>query len=366
MNSYLKTTHTEINNLKSNQNLPTEIFHIVLGNQSADMDSIASSIALAFYYAESKQGFYAPLINAPRAELELRKDVICVLETLKIDPEFLLYQEDLPFLQELAIQGKLRITLVDHNRLAPGQEDFQDCVERIIDHHKDEYIDYPLIKEKLIGVDGSNSTLIGKIVLSPPETCTPEIAYLLLAAILLDTGNLKSSKIATDNDISIARILIGKTGNLYNTNMHDHLLELRNDVEHLSSDLLLKKDFKLYQEGPCLYGIASIPKGVLWEAENRMQWKKALADSLEKQKLFMLGALSFKRNGNDKIFIVYIPFMHHQEVFLKHLITFELLDEELMLSEYFPEDGLFFFNLKNPLKRKQLQPLLQMSRCNLA
>ncbi|MBA3603839.1 MAG: DHH family phosphoesterase [Parachlamydiaceae bacterium] len=362
MNSYLKNIHTEITHLKTKQKLPTELIHIVLGNQSADMDSITSSIALAFYYAESKQGFYAPVINAPRAELSLRVDVLYVLETLKIDPEFLLYQEELPYLLTLAKQGNLRITLVDHNQLSPGQENFFDCVERIIDHHKDEHVDYPLIEEKLIGIDGSNSTLIGKIVLSSTaETCTPEIAYLLLAAILLDTGNLKSSHVVTDNDTAIARILIEKAGNLYNTNLYDHLLELRHDVDHLSPDLLVKKDYKLYREGQCFYGIASIPKGVIWEAENRMQWKKALEDSLEKQKIFMLGALSFKRNGNDKIFIVYIPFLHHQEVFLQHLRTLEILDEELMLSEYFPDDGLFFFNLKHPLKRKQLQPLLQMS-----
>jgi exopolyphosphatase len=345
--------------LSSHKNSSKEIFHIILGNQSADLDSIASSLTLTSHYLAKTGNIYAPVINIPRSDLALRKDVLYVLNFLKINPDKFLFSEDIPSLLAFAKQGSLRVTLVDHNQLAPGQEGFKDYVERIVDHHKDENIDYPSIKEKLISTDGSNSTLIGSIV---AETCTPEMAYLLLAAILLDTGNLKNSKITTDEDIRIATLLAKKAGTLYSDNLYDVLFDLRHDAQHLSPDLLLKKDYKLYKEGEWLYGIASIPKGIFWGAENRMQWKDALVDTVEKQKIFMLGVLGYAENGHDKIFIACIPAIHEQEAFLENLKRNNGLKDELILKEYFPEECLLFFDLRIPLKRKHLQPLLQMTR----
>ena len=144
ISSYLKRTYLEM--IKIKEIAPKEILHIVLGNQSGDMDSIAS--AIAFSYANRSRGFYIPVINIPKEDLALRGDVLHVFKTLHIDPNFLFYKEDLNFLLSLAKQGYLRVTLVDHNRLSPDQESFKDYIEKIIDHHKEENNFYPLMKEE--------------------------------------------------------------------------------------------------------------------------------------------------------------------------------------------------------------------------
>ncbi len=365
ISSYLKSIHTQITSLKESGELPKETIHVVLGNQSADMDSIVSAITLS--YANSKKGLYVPVLNIPRDDLSLRRDVLYVFETLKIDPNSFLYQEDLPFILNLAKQGFIRITLVDHNRLAPDQVALEKYVERIIDHHKEEKSLYPLMKEdeKLITTMGSNSTLVAeKILSSNPDSISQDSAYLLLSAILLDTKDLKNEDVATEKDIAIGSLLKEKAGGYYKSTLFDVLYTSKNAAEHLTPDLALKKDYKLYKEGKLLYGIASIPKTIFWTAENRTQWKEVLVHSLEKQQIHLISALAF--DGTDRFFIVYIPTLPLQKAFQSHIEQTANLQDKLILKEYFPEEGLLFFKLKSQqLGRKQLQPLLSFEKSDI-
>lgn len=361
LNCFLTQVQRKIVALKESGEIPTETIHMVLGNQSADMDSIASAIILS--YSKSYEGLYVPVINIPRDELPLRGDVLYVFETLKIDPASLLYQEDIPFLLKLADQGYARITLVDHNHLAPDQEVFDNFVEKVIDHHKDENISYPLMKnsEKLIGKVGSNSTLIAELILSAsPEACSSQMAYFLLSAILLDTKDLNDNDVTTKKDIVIANLLKDKAGEYYDNTLFEVLMRSRNSIEHLTPSLLLKKDYKMYREGKLLYGIASIPKGVLWIPENREEWKEAFVQSLEKQQIHLLSALAYEED--ERVFIVYVPTLESQKAFIAHIRGIAALNDELVLKSYFPEEGFFFFKLMSPMTRKQLQPLLSFEK----
>lgn len=189
---YLQQTHVQMS-------LPiTEMVHVVLGNQSADMDSIVSSIAFAS--ANRELGLFVPLINIQHSELPLRRDVMHLFEMLQIDSSTLLYKEDLPLLQKLAEQECLRVTLVDHNQLAPNQEFLKKYVERIFDHRPDANDAYPLLIEKRIMPTKSNATLIAENL----QQCSPEEALLLLSAILLDTKNLNN---VTEKDMAMAERL---------------------------------------------------------------------------------------------------------------------------------------------------------------
>jgi len=359
LSSYLSSVHDKLMVLKESGEPPEEIVHVVLGNQSADMDSIVSAITLAFVNAD--RGLYIPVINILRADLPLRGDVLYVLETLNIDPSLLLYQEDLPFLLNLATQGDVRLTLVDHNLLAHDQKAFENWVERIIDHHKDEKIYYPRMLEdgKIIKKAGSNSTLIAEMMFaSASESISSQVAYMLLSAILLDTKDLKNPAVVTEKDIAMVSLLKDRAGEYYKNSLYDVLIKSRNAVEHLTPDLLLKKDYKLYKEGKLFYGIAGIPAGTFWNPENRIQWKGAFEKALEKQQIQLLSALIY----DDCTYIVYIPDTKLQAAFLSHLTQTASLTEELMLKSYFPDEGFFFFALKSPLQRKQLQPLLSFEK----
>lgn len=335
------------------------VVHAVLGNQSADMDSIVS--AIVFAYANREQGFYIPVVNISKEDLWLRSDVLYMFDRLLIDPEALLYQSDLPFLLNLALQGKLLMTLVDHNCLAPNQMDFSNFVEAIVDHHVDEKIRYPLLAldNRMITPIGSNSTLIAKSILDSVEgdKLTPEAAYLLLAAILLDTKDLQNLSVTTEEDLRIAEILKGIVGEYYCEDIFEILLRERRSINHLTPAQLLKKDYKLYQEGEILYGIACITREVNWRPENRSEWLGALVESLERQQIDLLCALGYQSDANAHTFVVYLPSPELQTKLLTH---FEHSDfcENFTLEAAFPEEGLFFYNLNSSHSRKKLQPTL--------
>lgn len=90
---------------------------IVMGNPSADMDSVVGSIALSWWYgslAGNAPLKYCPVINCPREDLSMRVDIVHNLNKFGIDDDFvknnLLFKEDL--IGEDAIES---VALVDFN-----------------------------------------------------------------------------------------------------------------------------------------------------------------------------------------------------------------------------------------------------------
>lgn len=52
-------------------------------------------------------------------------------------------------LDALSSSGRLRLVLVDHNRLARSQEHLQRSIIEIVDHHEPEGL-YPWVEERLV------------------------------------------------------------------------------------------------------------------------------------------------------------------------------------------------------------------------
>ncbi|MCE2982162.1 MAG: hypothetical protein LW832_01225 [Parachlamydia sp.] len=92
-----------------------ELIYLVMGNESADMDSIVS--ALTYSYANHKNDLWIPLINIFQSELYLRKHVMHTFKTLNIDPNRILYKEHMAALESLSLKRRLRVVMVDHNKL---------------------------------------------------------------------------------------------------------------------------------------------------------------------------------------------------------------------------------------------------------
>lgn len=63
-----------------------------------------------------------PVLNIPKADYNLRQDVVFIFDQLKIDPDALIFLDD-PLLNLAALQAssRLKLTLVDHNVLAARQ-----------------------------------------------------------------------------------------------------------------------------------------------------------------------------------------------------------------------------------------------------
>lgn len=346
----------KIRAIRTNQSTgkkPEALLHLVLGNQSADMDSIASAISYAYAYDE--QMAMVPLINISREDFALRGDVVYLMQKLSIEPKGLFFREDMPYFLRLAEEGYLRLILVDHNQLAPDQRPFEPYVKSVIDHHHDEKVNYPLIgkNDKTVQSVGSCATLVAeKIFEKAKRVMPPDCAILLLGAILLDTGDLKDSNKVTPQDILAAAKLKKIAGAFYTDHFYAELYERKQAVDAKNPDGLLKKDYKIFQEGGLLYGMASFPKGILWTISNRHEWQNALSGSVHEQKINCIMAMGTGPEG--KYLILYVPEVKLHSAILDHLQR--NLSEELLIQQTLLDEGLSFFRLKNPLARKQLQP----------
>lgn len=288
---------------------------LVMGNQSGDMDSICSAIALSLILPNA-----IPIINIERAEMSMRKDVLYLLEQVSIDPEKLYYKDSLPFFLTLAKEGKAKMMLVDHNKLAPDQSEWVPFVNRILDHHVDEQVDYPNLEEKIIAQTGSCATLVA-------EMANGDLSPLLLAPILLDTANGQDERKTTSRDLQFI-----KNGDaLYQT-----LLAKKRDNEGLTPFQLLNRDFKSYQKEQCLYGISSLPHGVDWKSA------EAAKEFMKEKSLEFLIILEWI--GDHKfLFVIGAPWI------LGDAVLNELFVQPVSLP---------IIQLKEPLPRKVFQPIL--------
>jgi len=114
-----------------------EKVRIVLGNEAADLDSMASAVLYAYCKSQAGSISYVPMINIPRADFKLRTEAAFLFAHAGVKTDALLFAEDVN-LSALHSLGKLELVLIDHNKLASVQSSFESAVVEIIDHHKDE------------------------------------------------------------------------------------------------------------------------------------------------------------------------------------------------------------------------------------
>eukprot|EP00730_Choanoeca_flexa_P011811 TRINITY_DN2818_c0_g1_i1.p1 TRINITY_DN2818_c0_g1~~TRINITY_DN2818_c0_g1_i1.p1 ORF type:complete len:359 (+),score=80.15 TRINITY_DN2818_c0_g1_i1:56-1132(+) len=242
--------------------------HLVLGNEAADLDSVASALVTAWQLSRRNPANpVVPVINTVRCDLVLRTEVDHVLRRLAIS------QDDLTFIEDLNLRSVTGVTLVDHNRLATGQDHLKPMVTAIIDHHTDEW-DTPLTSKTIEPV-GSCSSLVcladWPLIQTDPIACE-----LLLSAILVDTINLDASKgRCLAQDRQAADMLLRHMG-LEQEATFQRVQSAKFDVAHLTMEQLLRKDFKKIQTDSLAIGIPAIGLS-LEELSRRPEWIEALS-----------------------------------------------------------------------------------------
>ena len=178
-------------------------------NVALDLDSIASSIAYAWVLSEVKKSPAVALVQVDRADLNLRPENLYAFKRAGLTDSL----DELLTLTDIAeFQSSFpahKFALVDHNRLAPrfstSSPDAQ--VVSVIDHHEDEKL-YPTASPRIISPVGSCASLITTQL--PPEPL-PDLALLLLSAILIDTDGLKPGGKAEQTDRESALFLAPKS-----------------------------------------------------------------------------------------------------------------------------------------------------------
>ena len=230
----------------------------VLGNEAADLDSMAAAIGAGYWLAAVSDGpLFIPLVNIPRADYKLRTEAVYLLSAVGIGPDLLTFIDEVD-LAAVQAAGGLRLVLVDHNALAAGQAQFAGAVTGIIDHHRDEG-GFPDVRPRLVEPVGSASTLVAEQLLDAGSASVePGLARLLLGTILLDTVNLDpEARRATDKDTQLA----GRLTEICDADrqaLFERLQFEKFNVDALDTPDLLRKDYKEYEMGAVRCGIASV------------------------------------------------------------------------------------------------------------
>jgi exopolyphosphatase len=382
---------------------------VVLGNESADLDSIVSAIVYAWFLFVSSFSsssscssssppplpVIVPLVQIPRGELALRSEVVWLFSThLQIDVSSVWFLEELGFLSQLLSSSSsssspslsssspsLNLVLVDHNRLSKGMVSIfgEGSVTEILDHHVDEKLYQETVKEdrRRITVVGSCATLVGEKIIQHLSTSaekadlqawTGEIQQaqdwktMLLSAILIDTSNFApETERATPTDVRVAKSLQG-TEETDLLPLYQSLRTYKYDITHLSTADLLRRDYKQWtMAGGVEVGISSVGMDML-QLANRGDLLAEISLFFQAQKLqffalmtnFLDDAQVFQRqlllHGQD-------PLLSQAASYLTLHTDFEL--QSLPASAHFPDSITKAFLQKNiKASRKQIQPAL--------
>jgi exopolyphosphatase len=249
---------------------------LVLGNEAADLDSVACAISLAYALHEANDDAsraYVPVVCVPREDFSLRADARWLLESVGVDVDALTFGGEIAFGDASGpiVDDRLRLVLVDHNALASASEyaSFASAVDAVVDHHDDEK-KYPATAAAAVVPTGSCATLVAEpLVLDrsalaahsetatrvfretgpPTRLCAGDPrAALLLAAVLLDTQNLNASATRVHaRDEAVAPILASLAGTGDPVRFHDELKRRRFDQSGLSPRDLLRRDYKQWR-----------------------------------------------------------------------------------------------------------------------
>ena len=333
---------------------------IVVGNESADLDSILSANLLSFVYNSMGDEYIIPLINCKKEDYKLRTESYGLLKRYDIDENDLIFIDDID--ASLINDPKdLKIIIVDHNKLPDNLRNWDDSVVAVFDHHQDVGM-YKNASPRLFETVGSCSTLVAQFILenAPELYKEEEFAILNISPILVDTINLDPEQgRVTDKDIEIVKKLKSFVS-VDLQKLYDDLQFMKSDVSALSSGELLRKDYKQWVNKEMTYGMASVPLSIENWLKKDKEIGKSCDDYMKDNHLEMLLVMTAYMEGSFKRELIVIA---PDKNFLDSFILM-LNDAGLELTTYpkalksdhylaaFNQGGLGF-------SRKKIQPLIE-------
>ncbi len=332
---------------------------VVMGNEAADLDSMASSIAYGYLCTLQNPDTPAlPVMPIPRADFHLRTEAVFVFKEAGIN------LDDLVFLDEVDLDGLMSgagLVLVDHNVLAPGLEKFSNKVVGILDHHNDEGL-FPEADPRIIQSIGSCTSLVAREFIARGITLSREVAILLCGTILLDTVNLddKAGRV-TDADKEIAAKLLPLCP-LSQQEYFDKVQLEKFNVQGLSTNDLLRKDYKEWTLGQIQCGIAS----ALLPLKEWAQMDGALAAGFaaftkDRGLNLLLSMNAYTDPGFNRDLVIFCQTEEEHDKLLGYLQEkgLDLKPIELAGQKQGETGFVGFFNQGNlGISRKKMQPLL--------
>lgn len=341
----------------------TNTFTFVIGNESADLDSICCAIFLAYtltYFSKVNRSlaasipdtFHIPLLNIPRTSLRLRPELSAVLKYANLTSSELLTLSELP--ESLPPPEKTRWLLVDHNALT-GElgKIYGQRVVGCIDHHEDESL-VPFGDKPGEGLEGEprviekasscaslvtawvrdrwqsamQSSNVQTAFSKEPEDRQSvewgqedaQLARLALAPILIDSACLKSAKTETKDVSSAAfleQLIVRYEVNTYKRReFFSEVSAAKQDLSSLSLVDILCKDYKQWTEynpdqfsnpisNPTLsrIGIASVVQPIAYllaKVANPSNFLQVLLKFAQEKDLSLLAVMTISYSKNKE------------------------------------------------------------------
>lgn len=294
---------------------------LVVGNESADLDSITSAIIYAYFQScapipkalgvDSHAGprIYIPVLNIPERDIRIRPELLKLLPHAGLDPSCLITLDEVfpdssssndAIAKDNPPTDLYDLVLVDHNNPTGSFTKFKENVVGCVDHHQDEEV-VPQPQKgstdpRIISLEaGSCTSLVTEYVqpswsaLSTSASASgaanaqddsmagvedeamrrgwdAQIAKLALASILIDTNNLKSANKTRDVDRRMVSYLEariypappGSVGGIFDRQaFFQEIRNAKRDLDGLSTDEVLRKDYKQWSVG----SVGNVGKG---------------------------------------------------------------------------------------------------------
>ncbi|KAI1142346.1 DHH phosphoesterase [Hypoxylon sp. FL0543] len=309
--------------------------HFVVGNESADLDSLCSTLFLAYFRSHSPpHALHIPLCHLPRDDLALRPEFSATLKHAAITEDDVLTLSELPGADSLKPEDT-RWVLVDHNAMTGklGQV-YGDRVFGCIDHHDDEGTVPRDAEPRVIEKCGSCMSLVVEYCRETWQTLAQEnrddaeaarvnaqLAYLALAPILIDTNNLGNKTKTTAHDeraVAIAEAHLSPfsfaspSSSLSAKSESDsgydrarffaELSALKEDVSRMSFRDVLRKDYKEWDEGDVKLGTSSVPQSFAFlvrKAGGEAAFVRELEDWGARKGLDVVTVLTTSKEGGE-------------------------------------------------------------------
>ena len=332
---------------------------VVMGNEAADLDSMASSIAYGFLCSLLSPPVAAlPVMPIAKADFILRTEAVYVFQEAGIPLEEVLFFDEVDL---DSLPGNAELMLVDHNALSSGLKKFADRVTGILDHHKDEglFLD---AEPRIIQTIGSTASLVAMEFERNQVAIPPELATLLTGTILLDTVNLddKAGRV-TEADKEIAARLLPICP-LLREEFFSRVQEAKFNIQGLSTVDLLRKDYKEWQLGKmrCGIGSALLPVADWCAMDNDLA--AGFAAYADQQQLDLLLSMNAYTDPDfQRDLVVYSPTEERHQQLVSFLNENELALQPITCPDQVPVAKGFhgLYSQGNlAVSRKKLQPLL--------
>lgn len=130
------------------------------------------------------------------------------------------------------------------------------------------------------------------------------LARVAIAAILLDTNNLKSKAKTTELDIKIAEYLESKIKDYKRKTYYTELSNLKEDISQFSYTDNFRKDFKAWTEAGMVLGTCSIPQGIHYMLKHLGDDKVLIADfqRFSEERKIDIGTIMTSSAKDDGVF----------------------------------------------------------------